>query len=57
MLIFEVRLHLKKSLVATFYETRTLVSRKSVVVQDMNIPKSTQKYKFRWSHYSVFVLE
>ena len=57
MLIFEVRLHLKKSLVATFYETRALVSRKSVVVQDMNIPKSTQKYKFLWSHYSVLILE
>ena len=57
MLIFEIRLPLKEPLVATFDEMRALTSRKYVVVQDMNIPKSTQKYKFLWSHSSVFVLE
>ena len=57
MLIFEIRLPLKKPLLATFDETRTLTSRKSVVVQDMSIPKSIQKYKFLWPYSSVFVLE
>ena len=57
MLIFEIRLPLKEPLVATFDEMRALTSRKYVVVQDMNISKSTQKYKFLWSHSSVFVLE
>ena len=32
MLIFEIRLHLKEQLVATFDETRALTSRKYVVV-------------------------
>ena len=43
MLIFEVRLPLKQPLVATFDETRGLISRKPVVVQDMNTPKSIKK--------------
>ena len=51
MLIFEVRLHLKEPLVATFDETCAFTSGKSVVVQEMDIPKLTQKYKFLWSHF------
>ena len=43
MFIFEIRLPLKEPFVATFDETRPLTSKKSVVVLDMNIPKSTQK--------------
>ena len=39
---------------ATFDEKRALTSRKSVVVQDMNIPISTQKNNFFWSHSSFF---
>ena len=57
MLIFEIRLLLKEPVVATFDETRALTTIKSVFVQDMSISKSTQKYKFVWSHSSVFVLE
>ena len=57
MLISEVRLYLKKTMVATFDETRALTSRKSVIIQDMNIAKSTQKYKFFRSHSSLSVLE
>ena len=41
MLIFEVCLPVKEPSVATFDETRALTSRKSVVIQDMKIPKST----------------
>ena len=33
---------------AIFDKTRVLTSRKYVVVQGMNIPKSVQKYKFFW---------
>ena len=44
----------KRTLVAIFSKTCALTSRKSVVVQDMNIPKSIQKYKFLWSHSSAF---
>ena len=51
MLIFEVRLHLKEPLVATFDETCAFTSGKSVVVQEMDIPKLTQKYKCLWSHF------
>ena len=57
MSIFEIRLPEKEPLVATFDETRALTSRKSVVVQDMNIAKSSQKYKLFWPHSFVFVLE
>ena len=46
MLIFEVRLLLKEQLVATFDETRALTSRKSVAVQDFNIPKSHVQFFF-----------
>ena len=57
MLIFEIRLPLKKPFLATFDETRAPTYKKSVVVQGMSIPKSIQKYKLLWSYSSVLVLE
>ena len=57
MLIFEIRLPLKELLVAIFDETRAVTFRKSVVIQGIKIPKSTQKYKYLWSYSSIFVLE
>ena len=57
MLIFDVRLPLIEPLVVNFDETCSLTSRKSVVVEDMKIPKLTQIYKFLWLHSSVVTVE
>ena len=46
MFTFEAPLPLKEQLVATFNEMLAPISGKYVVVQGMNIPISTQKYKF-----------
>ena len=43
MLIFEICLPLKESLVGTFDETRAHTSRKYVEVQNMNLLKSFNK--------------
>ena len=56
-LIFEIRLRLKEPLVVTFGETRACNSRKCVVVQGMNLTKSSKKHKLVWLHSSIFTLE
>ena len=45
MLIFEIHLALKEPLVATFYQTRPLTSRKYVVALGRNILKSSKRHK------------
>ena len=57
MLIFEICLPLKEPLVVTFGETCAHTSRKYVVVQGMNLLRSSKKYKLLWLHSSIFALE
>ena len=56
-LIFEIWLPLKEPLVVTFGETRAHNSRKCVVVQGMNLIKSSKKHKLVWLHVPIFTLE
>ena len=57
MLVFEICLPLKETLVVTFDETRAHTSRKHVVVQGMSLLKPSEKRKLLWLHSSVFALE
>ena len=57
MLIFEVFLHLKGPLVATFNERCAITSKKYIAKQGMNILKVSQKHKLLRSYFSVFALE
>ena len=57
MLIFEVFLHLKGPLVATFNESRAITPRKYTVEQGINISKVSQKHKLLLLYFSVFTLE
>ena len=50
-------LSLKKTLVATFNETCTVISRKYVFEEGMNVLKSSEKHKLLWSHFYVFALQ
>ena len=56
MLIFEVFLHLKGPLVATFNERCVITSRKYIPEQGINILKLSQKHELLRSHFSVFAL-
>ena len=57
MLIFQVFLHLKGPLVATFNEECAITFRKYLAEQSINIPKVSQKHKLLRSQFSVFALE
>ena len=57
MLIFEILFPLEEPLVATFRKTRALTSKKYVLVQGMDLPKSYEKYRLLWLYSSVFALE
>ena len=57
MLIFEILFLLEEPLVVTFRKTRALASKKYVLVQGMDLPKSYEKYKLLWLYSSVFALE
>ena len=57
MLIFDVWLSPKEPLVVTFGKTRAHTSRKYIVVQGMNLPKSSKRQKLLWLHSSIFALE
>ena len=56
-LIFEIWLPLKEPLVVTFGEKRAHTSRKCVVVQGMNLIKSSKKHRLVWLHSPIFALE
>ena len=56
MLIFEVFLHLKEPLLATFNERSAITSKKYVAEQGINILKVSQKHKLFRSFLSVFAL-
>ena len=57
MLIFEVFLHLKGPLVATFNKTCAIFSRKNVAEQGINILKISQKHINYFGRTSLFLLQ
>ena len=56
MLIFEVFLHLKEPLLATFNERSAITFKKYIAEQGINILKVSQKHKLFRSFLSVFAL-
>ena len=54
MYIFIVSLCLKEPLVGTLKETCALTSTKCIVVEGMNVTKSSKKLNLLWLHSSIF---